>query len=79
MLTLITADNCVDCKVLKHNLPIGHGIRIIDADTPEGMAELAYHEVTAIPCLIDVLKSFYGELNGQEMQIIRWNPEKVSE
>ena len=52
MLTLITADNCVDCKVLKHNLPNGHGIRIIDADTPEGMAELAYHEVTAIPCLI---------------------------
>lgn len=29
--------------------------------------------------LRDVLKSFYGELNGQEMQIIRWNPKKVIE
>jgi len=29
--------------------------------------------------LRDVLKSFYGEFNGQRMQIIRWNPEKVIE
>src|SRR5688572_20117078 len=29
--------------------------------------------------LRDVLKSFHGELKGQPMQIIRWNPEKVKE
>jgi len=51
-MVLITGSNCPACEVVKNNLPNGHGIRMMDADTPEGMTEMAYHGFNMIPALI---------------------------
>ena len=62
--------------------PLGQWNSEIEHWTHRRMDDIARRDCINPPtgiALRDVLKSFYGELNGQEMQIIRWNPEKVIE
>ena len=53
---LVTKKDCQKCDWLKKKIPPNNGIDFIDAETPEGMALLAYHEIfnedTQIPLLI---------------------------
>ena len=54
MYKLLVTDNCHQCKVVKDNLPydIYMDILIVDALSPEGIAEMAYHGLQSVPALI---------------------------
>lgn len=54
MYKLLVTDNCNDCKRIKDNLPynIHMDLLIVDALSPEGMAEMSYHGLQGVPALI---------------------------
>ena len=54
MYKLLTTSNCHRCKLVKDNLPysIHMDLLIIDALSPEGIAEMAYHGLQSVPALI---------------------------
>lgn len=47
-------DKCPQCKMLKMKLSSRDAVEYetVDADSADGMALMAYHEVDTVPCLI---------------------------
>ncbi|MDR2866028.1 MAG: glutaredoxin [Methanomassiliicoccaceae archaeon] len=44
-LKLFTKDNCGKCEHVKERMPKGLKVKIINADTIDGLAEAAYYEI----------------------------------
>lgn len=45
---LITKADCPNCEYIKKHIPeqiINNGLRMLDADKPEGMSHIAYYEI----------------------------------
>ncbi|MFH1786520.1 MAG: hypothetical protein ABH829_02670 [archaeon] len=42
---LLTQDGCDKCDYVKQFIPPGAEIQVMDAKTPEGMAEVAFHKL----------------------------------
>ena len=48
---LIVSSGCGPCNRVKPLMP--PGTIVIDIESPDGMAEAAYHDITVVPTLID--------------------------
>ena len=49
---LLTSKDCVPCQVVKEHMNQLMHISIMDIDSPDGMAESAYHNIKSVPALI---------------------------